>query len=607
MVTEEVLSNQQPEQKPELVVHEDAVLDGTDTSGDLKIKPLFSDDEDDEPTPGIPEDILSEYESVRRSDRIARRVNRMTVRESVAKYGQAADDALTKEFKQMVDMKVFTMLRAEDLTADERKRIIHSSAFLKEKLDDNGNFASIKARWVGSGNEMDKDLYESGSSPTVATEAVFAQLALIAGEGKKWATIDIGSAYLHSPMKEFVAVVIAPGLVPYVVKAKPEAAKYIDKKGRLLVKLEKALYGCVQSSRLWYEHMSGVLIAGGFRVNNYDNCVFHKGDIDHQTTVCLHVDDLLVSADDHSQLDDLLVLLQSEFKEVKVKSEDVNSYLGMRLRQTDDAIEVDMIAYVEECIAWSKVTGSAITPAEADLFEIDDKLDPVDEAQREDFHTGVAKLLYLAKRCRPDILPAVSFLCSRVSRCTNQDVMKLKRVFRFLSVTKDKTMRFARNVEDLELMAYVDAGYGIHAEGESRSGLVVTLNGTPILCKTSKQAIVTKSSTEAELVALTDGSTDILWVREFLKDQGYPLGATPVGEDNKGVLALLEKRKFGTARTKHINVRYFFIVDRIKSGELTMVYVPTDMMIADFMTKPLSGSQFKKLQEKLLGQVPQED
>jgi hypothetical protein len=268
------------------VVHEDAVLDGTDTSGDLKIKPLFSDDEDDEPTPGIPEDILSEYESIRRSDRIARRVNRMTVRESVAKYGQAADDALTKEFKQMVDMEVFTMLRAEDLTADERKRIIHSSAFLKEKLDDNGNFASIKARWVGSGNEMDKDLYESGSPPTVATEAVFAQLALIAGEGKKWVTIDIGSAYLHSPMKEFVAVVIAPGLVPYVVKAKPEAAKYIDKKGRLLVKLEKALYGCVQSSRLWYEHMSGVLIAGGF-YNNYDNCVFHKGDIDHQTTVCL--------------------------------------------------------------------------------------------------------------------------------------------------------------------------------------------------------------------------------------------------------------------------------------------------------------------------------
>ena len=124
-----------------------------------------------------------------------------------------------------------------------------------------------------------------------------------------------------------------------------------------------------------------------------------------------------------------------------------------------------------------------------------------------------------------------------------------------------------------------------------------------MLWKTSKQAIVTKSSTEAELVALTDGSTEILWIREFLIDQGYALGPTPVGEDNKSVLTLLEKRRFGTARTKHIKIRYFFVVDRIKSGELNMVYVPTDLMIADFMTKPLSGSQFKVLQEKLLGYV----
>jgi hypothetical protein len=306
-VNDGVQLNQQPDEVLSGlgVVSDEGFTDYADPSNDLKIKPLFSDDEDDEPTPGIPESILGEYENIRRSDRIAKRINRMTVKQSVAKYGQPAEDALIKEFKQMVDMEVFTMLRAEDLTADERKRIIHSSAFLKEKLDDNGNFASIKARWVGSGNEMDRGLYESGSSPTVATEAVFTQLALIAGENKKWVTIDIGSAYLHSPMKEFVAVMIAPGLVPYVVKAKPEAEKFIDKKGRLLVKLEKALYGCVQSSRLWYEHMSGVLIAGGFRVNSYDNCVFHKGDAKDQITVCLHVDDLLVSADKQCQLDEL--------------------------------------------------------------------------------------------------------------------------------------------------------------------------------------------------------------------------------------------------------------------------------------------------------------
>ena len=130
---------------------------------------------------------------------------------------------------------------------------------------------------------------------------------------------------------------------------------------------------------------------------------------------------------------------------------------------------------------------------------------------------------------------------------------------------------------------------------------MVTLNGTPVIWKTSKQAIVTKSSTEAELVALSDGSTDILWARQLLMDQGYAMGAIDVGEDNQSVLAMLERRKFNNARTRHINIRYFFVVDRIKSGELKMVYVPTDLMLADFMTKPLTGKQFTVLQGRLLG------
>jgi hypothetical protein len=67
---------------------------------------------------------------------------------------------------------------------------------------------------------------------------------------------------------------------------------------------------------------------------------------------------------------------------------------------------------------------------------------------------------------------------------------------------------------------------------------------------------------------------------------------------------MLEKRRFGTARTKHIKIRYFFIVDRIKNGELKMEYVSTDLMLADFMTKPLNGAQFVVLQGKLLGHAP---
>ncbi len=125
-----------------------------------------------------------------------------------------------------------------------------------------------------------------------------------------------------------------------------------------------------------------------------------------------------------------------------------------------------------------------------------------------------------------------------------------------------------------------------------------------MIWKTSKQSIFTKSSIEAELVALSDGCSDILWARQLLLDQGYDLETTMVGEDNMSVLSMLERRKFSTARTKHINIRYFFIVDRISSGELKMVHVPTDLMIADFMTKPLTGKQFSVLQDRLFGHHP---
>lgn len=162
-------------------------------------------------------------------------------------------------------------------------------------------------------------------------------------------------------------------------------------------------------------------------------------------------------------------------------------------------------------------------------------------------------------------------------------------------------IRFPKNVgNNPDITAYVDAGYGVHEEGLSRSGLVIMINGAPVAWKSAKQSLVTKSSTEAELVALSDGSTDIIWLRELLRDQGYDIGPVTIFEDNQSVIAMLERKKHGMARTRHINVRYFFIIDRIVSGDLCVKYLPTDEMVADYFTKPLMGSAFPKLQLKLI-------
>ena len=84
--------------------------------------------------------------------------------------------------------------------------------------------------------------------------------------------------------------------------------------------------------------------------------------------------------------------------------------------------------------------------------------------------------------------------------------------------------------------------------------------------------------------------------------QGYTnLGPTMVYQDNQGVLALMSNGRNPPQRTKHLNVRYFFMVDRILSKELCLAYMPTGKMIADLMTKPVNGKLFLYLRDLLMG------
>ena len=570
-----------------------------------------SDDEDDVPPPpksaaplGSVWDEGGARTSARQAERRSRsaEVYKLTVAQAIDKYGEKARQATLEEFIQMREKTVLGLVLFADLTPEQRSRVIHSSLFLKEKYDDAGELERIKARLVASGNEMDRALYSAGSSPTVATEAVAILLAQSAAYNEVRYFVDIGTAFLEAAMEdEEVYMWISKALVPYLVEAMPEAANFIDEKGRVLVKLLKALYGCIQSSRLWFEHIRDILVRGGYVANDYDPCVFHKGELGDRCSAALHVDDLFITASSEKRAQELLDLLRAHLKEVKVKTGKVNTYLGMRITETDTHLEADMDNYVRDCVEWAGVTSTAKTPADENLFEIDETAAALDPGAAERFHTGTAKLLFVAKRCRPAILTAVSFLCSRVTTSTAEDARKLERVMKYLRGTPSQPIKYEKGTQKMELFAYIDAGYGVHHTGESRSGWVVTLNGTPVLSKTARQKIVTKSSTEAELVALSDGLTDVIWCRQFVQSAGFAIPATPVGEDNTAVLSLLEARKFGTARTKHINVRYFFICDRIANGELVMVYVPTKEQLADINSKALVGHQFQVLQPRLHG------
>jgi hypothetical protein len=258
---------------------------------------------------------------------------------------------------------------------------------------------------------------------------------------------------------------------------------------------------------------------------------------------------------------------------------------------------ITMKGYTEETIRCYGVTGIAKTPATNDLFTIQNA-EPLDPKGKEDFHAKVAKLLYLAKRTRPDILTACAFLATRVNCSSVEDAKKLERVLKYLNGSRSQGIKLEITGDDLQVRAYIDASFGTHADGKGHTGCVITLGKGPIHVRSAKQKLVAKSSSEAELIALSDELSQVIWTSEFLKLQGYRPKPSVVYQDNKSTIVMAAKGKHTGHTTRHINIRYLFVKDRMERGDVEVEYVPTTRMIADLMTKPLQGQLFRSLRER---------
>ena len=136
---------------------------------------------------------------------------------------------------------------------------------------------------------------------------------------------------------------------------------------------------------------------------------------------------------------------------------------------------------------------------------------------------------------------------------------------------------------------------------KSHSGANLSLGGGSPVTVSSKQKINTKSSTEAEVVAVDDLMGHILRTRNFMEAQGIKIRENIVYQDNESAM-LLESNgiRSSTKRTKHMNVRFFFVRDRIPSKEIKIEHCPTLNMIGDYFTKPLQGKQFYKFRKLIM-------
>jgi hypothetical protein len=493
------------------------------------------------------------------------------------------------------------------LSQAQKGRTIRSFLFYKEKYFPDGKFDKLKARLVASGDAQDRSLYTESqtSSPTVSTETLFMVAAIAGREKRKVVTVDIGSAFLRGKFREDSEPIIMrldKEMADALCKIDPNAYKAFKRHdGSMYVQLKKPLYGLIEAAKLWFEEISRTLKSLGFKQNVYDECCWNRDFKGKQQTIVIHVDDILATCELEEANQQLIDALKRTYEQIGTSVGLVHSYLGMTFDfSIEGRVRVTQEGYVTELVASEDLKRAVKTPATSDLFEVDVDSPRLSKSDSEDFHSNTAKLLFLSKRTRPDICVPVSFLTSRVQESTEQDMGKLKRVLRYLLGTKHMGITLEADSQIIRLRCFVDASYGVHRDCKSHTGTVISLGSGPVLVKSVKQKINTKSSTEAELVGLSDSMSTIIWCRNFLEAQGYDMPPAQVFQDNMSTIAMIRSGKPTSDRTRHINIRFFFINDREKSGEVKVEYRSTKSMHADILTKPLQGEQFEVLRNELL-------
>jgi hypothetical protein len=521
----------------------------------------------------------------------------LNITQAVKQFGEEAALSVMKEISQLHEKGVWTPLKFEGLTSNEKRKIIKSILFLKRKRD-----GTLKARLVADGRMQDRSTTPDISSPTVATESLFIIASINANEKREVVTLDVEGAFLNGVMTNYVIIELGGQMAAVLLFLYPETYKNYEVNGKVYLKLERALYGTIEAAKIWYDTLSTYLMKCGFKANPCDDCVFNMKKRGVQVTIVMHVDDLMVSSVNNENVKDVINDLEKEYNKVNVQRGKRFDYLGMIFEYYKEGyVTISMYDLVDEVVKDLNLqpTARATTPASTNLYDINDKSELLNPTMHATFHSVTMKCLYIAKRARPDILTAVGFLTTRVQKSTLEDFKKLTRVGSYLNSTKNLVLKL--HIKDkIKVEVYIDSSHGTYMDGKGQSGATLRVGHGSVSNMSSKQKLVSKSSSETELIGLSDYISPAIGAKQFLECQGYDVGPVKVYQDNKSTILMASKGKPVSSRTRHIAIRYFFIKDRIKSGDIEISHVGTEEMLADFFTKPLQGSLFIKMRNAIM-------
>ncbi|XP_019196065.1 PREDICTED: uncharacterized protein LOC109189898 [Ipomoea nil] len=275
---------------------------------------------------------------------------------------------------------------------------------------------------------------------------------------------------------------------------------------------------------------------------------------------------------DSSRVDGLVAQLARTFK---IRDMGPPSFfLGIETLPLHDGILLSQRRYIQDILKRAGMVDCkpVSTPISVTRSDDDDSTPFADPTH----YRSIAGALQYLTVTRPDLSYAVNRLCQCMQSPTTADWAVMKRVLR-----------------------YVKGTLGNPDDRKSTSDFAVFLGSNLVAWSCRKQRTVARSSTEAEYKALADVAAEVTWLVSLLREIGFPPDSAPgLWCDNLGATYLCANPVFH-ARTKHVEIDYHFVRDKVAKKELQVHFISTKDQLADIFTKPLASARFSLLRDKL--------
>lgn len=210
------------------------------------------------------------------------------------------------------------------------------------------------------------------------------------------------------------------------------------------------------------------------------------------------------------------------------------------------------------------------------------------KATGENYRRAVGLLNYLVLCTRPDLAFVASQLAQFLDKPGPQHWASFKRLLRYMKHTAHLGLKLGGS--DDKLQVYSDSNHaGCPYTQKSVSGYCEFVAGGCVSWRARKQPTFATSTTEAEYRAAYEAAQEVIWLQQLLIDMKYSVSTPiPLFCDNQGAMAL-SKNPLYQSRSKHFDILYHWIREKVAYQTITPIYITTSLMLADFLTKALSS------------------